>query len=120
MPVRDFELTVNGARVRVEGESVNLSLLSWLRKTGRTGSKEGCAEGDCGACSVALVETNGLGQRTYRAINSCITLLPMLAGREIVTVEGVAFESELHPVQTAMVESYGSQCGYCTPGFIVS
>ena len=120
-----FDFVLNGRAVRVEGTSANTSLLSWLRTTGRTGSKEGCAEGDCGACTVALVDTNARGERTFRAINSCITLLPMVAGREVVTVEGLApadadaLES-LHPVQQAMVESYGSQCGYCTPGFVVS
>jgi xanthine dehydrogenase molybdopterin binding subunit/xanthine dehydrogenase small subunit len=116
-----FEFLLNGRSVRVEGAAANTSLLSWLRSAGHTGSKEGCAEGDCGACTVALVDTNAHGERTYRAVNSCITLLPMVAGREIVTVEGVApEEGTLHPVQQAMVESYGSQCGYCTPGFVVS
>lgn len=117
--VREFTFTLNGKVVRASG-SANGSLLGWLRKTGRTGSKEGCAEGDCGACTVALVETNARGERTYRAVNSCITLLPMVAGREVVTVEGVSFPDELHPVQEAMVDAYGSQCGYCTPGFVVS
>src|SRR4051812_18220640 len=116
-----FEFVLNGRRVHVEGASTNGSLLSWLRNAGHTGSKEGCAEGDCGACTVALVDTNARGERTYRAINSCITLVPMVAGREIVTVEGVApGEGTIHPVQQAMVDSYGSQCGYCTPGFVVS
>ena len=128
-----FEFILNGRTVRVDGTaahtSANTSLLTWLRNTGRTGSKEGCAEGDCGACTVAIVDTNARGERTFRAVNSCITLLPMIAGREVVTVEGVAAENAdgaslpleaLHPVQRAMVESYGSQCGYCTPGFIVS
>jgi xanthine dehydrogenase molybdopterin binding subunit/xanthine dehydrogenase small subunit len=116
-----FDFVLNGSPVRVEGTSANTSLLTWLRSSGRTGSKEGCAEGDCGACTVALVDTNARGERTFRAINSCITLLPMVAGREIVTVEGVALaEDTLHPVQEAMVECYGSQCGYCTPGFVVS
>lgn len=116
-----FEFVLNGRTVRVEGTSANTSLLTWLRNTGRTGSKEGCAEGDCGACTVALVDTNARGERTFRAVNSCITLLPMVAGREVVTVEGVApADDQLHPVQQAMVESYGSQCGYCTPGFVVS
>lgn len=119
--VSSFELVVNGKTAIVENVSSNMSLLNWLRATGRTGTKEGCAEGDCGACTVAIVETDARGDRTYRAINSCITLVPMVAGREIVTVEGVARgEGELHPVQKAMVDRYGSQCGYCTPGFIVS
>src|SRR3954470_10269580 len=87
-----FEFVLNGRPVRVEGTPANTSLLTWLRSSGHTGSKEGCAEGDCGACTVALVDTNAHGVRTYRAVNSCITLLPMVAGREIVTVEGVAPE----------------------------
>src|SRR6185295_16096134 len=94
-------------------------LLAYLRSNGFTGSKEGCAEGDCGACTVALLDTNARGARTYRAINSCITLLPMLAGREVFTVEGLQGD-ELHPVQRAMIDACGSQCGYCTPGFVVS
>jgi len=121
MASASFSFVLNGRNVTVDGVSSNTSLLSWLRATGRTGSKEGCAEGDCGACTVALVETNAKGEKTFRAINSCITLLPMVAGREVVTVEGVAFSpDELHPVQTAMCDRYGSQCGYCTPGFVVS
>ena len=121
MVAPSFEFTLNGRTVVVEGASANTSLLAWLRNAGHTGSKEGCAEGDCGACTVAIVDTNAHGERTYRAINSCITLVPMVAGREIVTVEGVAPDAAtLHPVQQAMVENYGSQCGYCTPGFVVS
>jgi xanthine dehydrogenase molybdopterin binding subunit/xanthine dehydrogenase small subunit len=116
-----FELTLNGRRVRVEGQDPNRSLLDWLRASGLTGSKEGCNEGDCGACTALLVETNARGERCLRAINACITLLPMVAGREIVTVEGLAdADGGLHPVQQAMVERYGSQCGYCTPGFVAS
>jgi xanthine dehydrogenase molybdopterin binding subunit/xanthine dehydrogenase small subunit len=115
-----FDLTLNGKAVRVEGVSPTTTLLDWLRSSGRTGSKCGCAEGDCGACTVALVDRNAAGQPTYRAVNSCIALLPMFANREVVTVEGLDDGKKLHPVQDAMVEHYGSQCGYCTPGFVVS
>jgi len=115
-----FSFVLNGEVVRVEGEPTHTTLLQYLRKTGRTGTKEGCAEGDCGACTVALVEENARGERTYRAINSCIALLPMFAGREVVTVEGLRRGGVLHPVQDAMVRHYGSQCGYCTPGFVLS
>src|SRR5262245_66480849 len=97
-----FELVVNGTSVTVDGVPSNTTLLQWLRATGRTGTKEGCAEGDCGACTVALADVDARGQRTYRAVNACITLLPMVAGREIVTVEGVAIPDGLHPVQKAM------------------
>ena len=123
-PTGSFEFSLNGERVRVEGVAATTTLLDWLRGSGRTGSKCGCAEGDCGACSVALVERDAAGKPTYRAINSCIALLPMFAGREVVTVEGLAGDGhgheKLHPVQAAMVEHFGSQCGYCTPGFVVS
>jgi xanthine dehydrogenase molybdopterin binding subunit/xanthine dehydrogenase small subunit len=115
-----FEFILNGRSVSVSGESTNESLLTWLRANGHTGSKEGCAEGDCGACTVAVVERSASGKPTYRAINSCIALLPSVAGREIITVEGIGSPGALHPVQAAMVKHYGSQCGYCTPGFIAS
>ncbi|MBA2434361.1 MAG: xanthine dehydrogenase molybdopterin binding subunit [Verrucomicrobiota bacterium] len=116
---RPLEFRLNGKAVRIEGVSPNVTLLQWLRTSGLTGSKEGCAEGDCGACSVAIVERDARGKRCYRAINSCLVPLPLMAGRDIVTVEGVA-GAKLHPVQRAMVENFGSQCGYCTPGFIMS
>jgi xanthine dehydrogenase molybdopterin binding subunit/xanthine dehydrogenase small subunit len=121
-----IQITVNGRPYVVSGEAVHRSLLHWLRGRGLTGTKEGCAEGDCGACTVALVERRADGAPTYRAVNSCIALLPMFDGREVLTVEGLAKSdpplslADLHPVQAAMVECYGSQCGYCTPGFVVS
>ena len=118
--VNGFALTVNGRTVRVEGVPPTTTLLEFLRAQGLTGSKRGCDEGDCGACTVALVDRDAAGRPTYRAINSCIALLPMLAGREIVTVEGLAANEHLHPVQASMVNNYGSQCGYCTPGFVMS
>ena len=131
-----FAFMLNGRTVRVDGAPPTTTLLEFLRAQGLTGSKRGCDEGDCGACTVALVERDACGRPCYRAINSCIALLPMFAGREIVTVEGirgqagnvvapprrdnVASLTPLHPVQQAMVDHYGSQCGYCTPGFVVS
>ena len=127
-----LDLIVNGRAVSTAGVAPTTTLLAWLRANGLTGSKEGCAEGDCGACSVALVDRDANGKATYRAFNSCIALVPMFSGREIVTVEGLArcgadqngstglTAGQLHPVQAAMVEHYGSQCGYCTPGFVVS
>ncbi len=115
-----FQFLLNGLPVVVTGESTHRSLLSFLRANGHTGSKEGCAEGDCGACTVAVVERSACGKPTYRAINSCIALLPSVAGREVVTVEGIGTPEALHPVQASMIKHYGSQCGYCTPGFIAS
>ena len=115
-----FEFTLNGKPIRAEGVSPNTTLLEYLRNTGLTGSKEGCAEGDCGACSVAIIERDANGKSAYRAVNSCIMPVCLVAGRDVVTVEGVGCSSRQHPVQHAMVEHLGSQCGYCTPGFICS
>ena len=115
-----IEFRLNGRGVRVEDVSPNTTLLEYLRGAGLTGAKEGCAEGDCGACSVAIIDRDSQGRACYRAINSCLVPLPLMAGREIVSVEGVAGHDKLHPVQEKMVEGHGSQCGYCTPGFVMS
>src|SRR3954465_1624297 len=85
-----IEFRLNGEPVRLDSISPNLTLLEWLRSSGLTGSKEGCAEGDCGACSVAIVDVDRDGKPAYRAINSCLVHLPLMAGRDGVTVEGVA------------------------------
>ena len=115
-----LDFILNGKPTHVEGLAPTTTLLDYLRTHGCTGSKQGCAEGDCGACTVAIVDRDAHGQPTYRAINSCIALLPMFAGREVITVDGLAEGTKLHPAQSTMVEHYGSQCGYCTPGFVVS
>jgi xanthine dehydrogenase molybdopterin binding subunit/xanthine dehydrogenase small subunit len=116
-----FSFELNGKLRTVQGLATNLTLLQYLRNEGLIGSKEGCAEGDCGACSVAIVELAADEKPVYRAINSCLVPLPALAGRKIVTVEGLFSEKgELHPVQRVLVERHGSQCGYCTPGFVMS
>ena len=109
-------IVINGSPVDVSKVPVHESILDFLRASGRTGSKEGCNEGDCGACSILLLEKD----RTPRSINGCLALVASLVGREIVTAEGLAQGTKLHPVQQAMVELNGSQCGYCTPGFICS
>ena len=116
-----FELTLNGRLERVTGVPPTMTLLEYLRHTGRVGAKEGCAEGDCGACTVAVVGENVDGKAQYQAVDSCIAPLAAFAGREVVTVEGLASDAKtLHPVQEAMVRTGGSQCGYCTPGFVMS
>jgi len=115
-----LDFILNGKATHVAGLAPTTTLLDYLRTHGCTGSKQGCAEGDCGACTVAIVDRDANGQPTYRAINSCIALLPMVAGREVITVDGLADGAKLHPAQSALVEHYGSQCGYCTPGFVVS
>ncbi|XGV96377.1 MAG: xanthine dehydrogenase small subunit [Leptolyngbya sp. BL-A-14] len=112
-------LTINGAPVQLKNVSPTMTLLEYLRDSGRVGTKEGCGDGDCGACTVAIVAEGADGRPHYQAMNSCLIPLASVAEREIITVEGVA-NGALHPVQTAMVETMGSQCGYCTPGFIMS
>ncbi len=93
------------------------TLLDWLREDrGLTGTKEGCNEGDCGACTVMVTDADG-----HKALNSCILFLPQLHGKAIRTVEGASSpDGEAHPVQQAMVDLHGSQCGFCTPGFVMS
>ncbi len=115
-----IQFILNGRIVRVQNCSPNTTLLEFLRRSGLTGAKEGCAEGDCGACSVVMVDHDAEGRPCYRAINSCLVPLCLMAGREIISVEGVASGQKLHPVQEKMVECHGSQCGYCTPGVIMS
>lgn len=98
------------------------TLLDHLRlERGRVGTKEGCNEGDCGACTVVLGEVSASGRMVYRPVNACIQLLGMVDGAEVITVEDLAEKSDgLHPVQAAMVEHHGSQCGFCTPGIVMS
>ena len=98
-----------------------LTVLNLLRyHLRRTGTKEGCAEGDCGACTVVLAEADAPDQVRFRAVNACILFAPMLDGRALFTVESLGREGALHPVQQAMVATHASQCGFCTPGFVMS
>ena len=93
------------------------TLLDYLRYTlRRTGTKEGCAEGDCGACTVLVGDLDG-DRVSWRAVNACILFLPMLDGKALKTVESLGGD---HPVQRAMADGHGSQCGFCTPGFVMS
>jgi xanthine dehydrogenase small subunit len=119
-----FEM--NGQSVIVNDVDPHCTLLEWLRASGRTGTKEGCAEGECGACAVAFVSRDVHGRPQLEAVNSCLVALPEVHGRSVVSVEGLARSAgplqpaPLHPVQEVMAEAGGSQCGYCTPGFVMS
>jgi len=109
-----------GRALEVSGFHPRTTLLDYLRlQERRVGTKEGCAEGDCGACTVALGRVRG-GRVHYEPINACILLLGQIDGAELVTVEDLAANGELHPVQAAMVNAHGSQCGFCTPGIVMS
>jgi xanthine dehydrogenase small subunit len=110
---------LNGREVAISGGSPRATLLDCVRAEGLTGAKEGCAEGECGACSVLLVAPRG-DASAFRTANSCLMLLPMAAGHEVYTVESLAQEGNLCEAQEAMAAAGGSQCGYCTPGFVMS
>lgn len=112
---------LNGKREDVIDAAPTTTLLNYLRRAKRlTGTKEGCAEGDCGACTVAVGELTE-GTIRYRPLNACIQFLPMLHGKSVVTVEGLKSpDGVLHPCQQAIVDCHGSQCGFCTPGFVMS
>ena len=116
---RPLSFQLNGVPVAVDPASFHLNLLDFLRARGLTAAKEGCAEGECGACAVALVGEHG-SKSAYRVVNSCLMPVVTAAGHEVVTVEGLATNGELAPAQVAMAAAGGSQCGYCTPGFVIS
>ncbi|AWK86823.1 xanthine dehydrogenase small subunit [Azospirillum thermophilum] len=116
---------LGGRVVEVRDASPTTTVLQWLRAHGRPGTKEGCAEGDCGACTVVLGDLvedgEGAPRLRYRAVNACILFLPMIDGKLLLTVEDLESpDGELHPVQAALVEQHGSQCGFCTPGFVMA
>ena len=117
-----IRFVLDGKVVELDNVDPTRTVLQYLREDlKRTGTKEGCAEGDCGACTVVLAELSRDGEQVVlRAINSCIQFLPTLDGKELITVESLGRDGELHPVQKAMVDCHGSQCGFCTPGFVMS
>ncbi len=135
MDTRPIRFVHRGRIVSVEGSAPTRSVLEWLREDARcTGTKEGCAEGDCGACTVIVAElaesgaasgtaaaqATVVGDLSLRPVNACIRFLPTLDGKALLSVEDLATTDELHPVQQAMVECHGSQCGFCTPGFVMT
>ena len=125
---RPIRFVHRGEVQQVEGLAPTTTVLQWLREHAHcTGTKEGCAEGDCGACTVVVAERDAAtGELKRRTVNSCIQFLPTLDGQALFTVEDVtelgrtASPNALHPCQEAMVSCHGSQCGFCTPGFVMS
>jgi len=119
--VRDaLRFRFRGGEVALRQFSPRATVLDWLREEmGAKGTKEGCAEGDCGACTVVLVRLKS-GQLSYEPFNACILLLGQLDGVELITIEDLAAGGALHPLQQAMVDAHASQCGFCTPGIVMS
>jgi xanthine dehydrogenase small subunit len=113
-------VVVNGRDRRLGEVGGHVTLLEWLRGSGLTGCKEGCAEGECGACAVLVARDDGQGRARWVAINACLVPAAAFDQQEVVTAEGLGQPGQLHPVQREMAERGGSQCGYCTPGFICS
>ena len=114
---QELKLSLNGELTDADAPATS-TVLEFVRARGLTGTKEGCASGDCGACTVMLRQTSG--DATFRTANACILPLGQVAGREVITVEGLADEAGLHPAQKSLVDCHGSQCGFCTPGFVMS
>jgi carbon-monoxide dehydrogenase small subunit len=111
MTEMDILLTINGNKHNVKVEPVR-TLLSVLREdAGLTGTKDGCSSGDCGACVVLL---------DGRVVNSCMVLAPQANGARITTVEGLAVNGQLHPLQRAFAQTWAFQCGFCTQGMLIS
>jgi xanthine dehydrogenase small subunit len=129
--LRGPAIKVNGEDTAIGDATVHTTVLDWLRDRGLTGAKEGCAEGECGACSVLVArpgtDTTGVvgwgknqAQTEWTAVNACLVPVATLDGQEVVTSEGLGSSTALHPVQTELAVRGGSQCGFCTPGFVCS
>ncbi|MBO9624922.1 MAG: FAD binding domain-containing protein [Microbacterium sp.] len=116
----DSAVTVNGERRSLAETATHTTALDWLRGSGLSGSKEGCAEGECGACAMLLATPTADGGTAWTPVNACLVPVYALDGQEVVTAEGLGDPEHLHPVQEKLAEAGGSQCGYCTPGFACS
>ena len=121
--IRPIRFIHRGRVQQVSGVAPTRTVLEWLREDARcTGTKEGCAEGDCGACTVIVGEADATapGGVALKTVNACIQFLPTLDGRALLTVEDLGGPHAPHPAQQALVDGHGSQCGFCTPGFVMS
>ena len=117
--LRRHTIVINGKSVPADGVTVQTTLLDFLRDRGLTGAKEGCAEGECGACTIAMVTGEG-DRSSYKPVNSCLMFVLSAVDREFYTVEALEQNGQLAEAQQAMAAAGGSQCGYCTPGFVMS
>ncbi|OUR75839.1 xanthine dehydrogenase small subunit [Colwellia psychrerythraea] len=123
MVANTIKFLLNNELVKIENVDPNTTVLQYLREEQfKSGTKEGCASGDCGACTVVLAELDieNAGQLTYKSINSCITFVGNLHGKQLITVEDLKEGAQLHHAQQTIVDNHGSQCGFCTPGFVMS
>lgn len=118
--MKSTAITVNGTRRALEATATHTTALDWLRAGGLTGCKEGCAEGECGACAVLLATGKEDGSTQWTPVNACLVPAYALDGQEVITSEGLGEPSDPHPTQEKLAEAGGSQCGYCTPGFVCS
>jgi xanthine dehydrogenase small subunit len=115
-----LQFLLNGRPSSEDGASPSMTVLDWLRSRAHlTGTKEGCAEGDCGACTIVIGRPID-GSLRFQAVNSCLMMLPQIDNCAVLTVEGLAADGELHPVQQALVDADATQCGFCTPGFVMA
>ena len=125
-PAQSIRFYYRGDIVTVSGAAITRSLLDWLREDARrSGTKEGCNEGDCGACTVVLGELDAAGDLQLSSVNACLQFLPTLDGKALFSVEdlaaiGKSAGSALHPAQQAMIDCHGAQCGFCTPGIVMT
>jgi xanthine dehydrogenase small subunit len=122
MTTSTVRFLLNNDVVTVENIDPNLTVLQYLREEQfKSGTKEGCSSGDCGACTVVVAELAKDSQTLdYKSINACISFVGSLHGKQLITVEHLKQGAKLHHVQQSMVDNHGSQCGFCTPGFVMS
>ncbi|MDQ4051486.1 MAG: FAD binding domain-containing protein [Actinomycetota bacterium] len=118
--MKAVEVHVNGRALAMGDIPAHVSALDWLRAQGLTGAKDGCAEGECGACTVLVARPGSERPTEWTPVNACLVPMAGLAGQEVVTSEGLGSPETMHPVQSELAIRGGSQCGYCTPGFVCS